>query len=70
MADKHSVVETANNSTMAIRGQVKFEGLDSILCDSASNSLLSTSQITLEKNALVIISAKDAIGIEKKDTLN
>ena len=42
-ADKPSVVETANNSTMEIQGNGQFEGLNSVLCESASNSLLSTS---------------------------
>ena len=39
-ADKPSVVVTANISTMEIQGQGKFEGVDCVLCDSASSSLL------------------------------
>ena len=37
---------TANNPTMHIQGKEKFEGLDSVLCISASNTLLSSSQVT------------------------
>ena len=35
-----------------------------MLCDSATNSLLSASQFTREKNAVVILSEKEAIGLE------
>ena len=48
-ADKPSVVETANNSTMEIQGQGKFKGLDCVLCDLANSSSLSTCQCTREK---------------------
>ena len=41
-----------------------------MLCDSATNSLLSASQLTREKNAVVIITEKDAIGLEVDETVN
>ena len=49
-------MENANNSTMKIQGEEKFEGLDSVLCESAGMSLFSSSQFTREKDAAVIIS--------------
>ena len=55
---------------MAIQGQWKFNGLNFMLCDSATNSSLSASQFTREKNAVVIISEKDAIGIKVGGTAN
>ena len=39
-------VETANNSKMPIQGQGKFEGVNGVLCETATNSLLSLSQYT------------------------
>ena len=69
-ADKPSrTVQTANNSTMAIQGQGKFEGVNGVLCESASYSLLSTSQYTREKDAVVIMSSAEAVGVKIDSTV-
>ena len=68
-ADKPSVVETANISTMTIQGQGQFIGLNSVLCESANNSLLSASQFTRENDTIVIISEKDAVGVKLDSTV-
>ena len=52
-------METVNNSKVAIQRQGKFNGLNSVLRDSDTNSLISASQLTREKNAVVIITVKD-----------
>ena len=41
-----------------------------MLCDSATNSLLETTQFTREKNSVVNISEKDAIGMGVAGTVN
>ena len=41
-----------------------------MLCNFASNDLLSTSQLTREKSAIVIMFDKDSTGIKKDNTLN
>ena len=42
----------------------------SVLCDSTSNSLLSASLFTREKNAVETISEKDDLGVELDGTVN
>ena len=70
-ADKPSRnVETANNYNIEIQGQGIFNGLNSMLCDSATNNLLTASQFTRKKNAVVIIFEKDEIGMEADGTDN
>ena len=54
-AEKPSVVQTANIS---------------VLCESASNSLLSNSQYTREKVAVVIMSSTEAIGVKIDGTVS
>ena len=40
-----------------------------MLCESASNSLLSTSQYTREKDAVVIMSSTEAVGVRIDSTV-
>ena len=54
---------------MDIQGQGKFEGVNGVLCESASNSLLSTSQYTREKDAVVIMSSTEAVGVKIDSTV-
>ena len=54
---------------MEIQRRGKFEGLDRVLCDSASSSLLSTSQYTRQKDAVVIISSTEAVGVKLDNTV-
>ena len=63
------MVQTANNSTMGIQGRGHFEGVNSVLCESASNSLLSISQYTREKGAVVIMSSTEAVGVKIDSTV-
>ena len=64
------MVQTANNSTMDIQGRGQFEGVKySLSCESASNSLLSTSQYTREKDAVVIMSSTEAVGVKIDSTV-
>ena len=54
---------------MNIQGRGHFEGVNSVLCKSASNSLLSISQYTNEKDAVVIMSSTEAVGIKIDSTV-
>ena len=68
-AEKPSVVQTANNSTMDNQRRGQFEGVNRVLYESASNSLLSTSQYTREKDDVVIMSSTEAVGVKIDSTV-
>ena len=54
---------------MDIQGRGQFEGFSGVLCESASYSLLSTSQYTREKDAVVIMSITEAVGVKVDSTV-
>ena len=60
-AEEPHGVETANQSVMAISGSGTICGLEGVVCDTATHSLISVPQLCKDKKAVVIFDSCGAV---------